>query len=85
MFYISIALIAALLIRLRFFLILFLGGLGRGGGRGPAGAEGGCVVVGEAVSERIRLTNGLQVLCEWKVAIQSNHYHLLLCVVVVTQ
>lgn len=41
-FYISIALIAALLIRLRFFLIFLLG---RAGGLGFAGGGGGRMVV----------------------------------------
>lgn len=48
--YMSIALIAALLIRLRFFfLIRLFGGIGRTGGLGPAGAGASFVVVVDVV------------------------------------
>lgn len=50
--YISIALIAFLLILLRFFLILFRG---RAGGLGPVGADGDLVVVVDVVVVAVKI------------------------------
>lgn len=53
-FYISIALMAALLIRLRFFLILFLG---RAGGLGWTGGGRGRMVVDVVAATKV-IANG---------------------------